>query len=93
MDNACIYSLLLEIGAKQILIKKYYKHNAILGGLYSSKIIDNIFTASSILPFLIINQRGLSGTNLNRIKNNAEGITWIPNINLQECPPPIWPIK
>ena len=48
MNNACIYSLLLEIGAKQILIKNKNKHNVMLGDLYSSKIIDNIFIMKNI---------------------------------------------
>ena len=48
MNNACLYLMLLEIGAKLILIKNKNKHNVMLGGLYSSKIIDNIFIMKHI---------------------------------------------
>ena len=39
----CMYSILLEIGAEQILTKNKNKNNVMLGGFYSSKIINNIF--------------------------------------------------
>ena len=43
MNNACRYSIALEIGAKQIFTNNKNKNNVMLGGFYSSKRTNNVF--------------------------------------------------